>query len=942
MPVISLSNSRLIEDDSSFDYAIFRVSLDEVAAAPVGFSYFTIDGTASSRLGDYQPRDIGSATIPAGESFVDIRVAIYGDNEIESDETFQLVLTAGQNATLEGDAAALIATGTILDDDGGTPNQSSGFFGSAAQLDGPTAEPSSVPTLRVHDAGMIEGDSSFDNLRFLVTLDRPAPAPVSVDYYTQGISAHDQSGDFNERVTTLTIPAGQQAAWIPVSIYGDTLIEGDESFEVVFGNINNAIFEGEAEVLIATGSIIEDDNGPISGPGGIGDPAEQVQGPGSSGAGPTVRVSDVKFLEGDGSFNYAYMLITLDGPANVPVSFDYYTQDVTASGPARDYSPVRSSVSLPAGTESEWVRIAVYGDSLIEASEAFDVVFTGISGGQFEDNAAALISRVSIIEDDVLGDLDDGGIGDPAVPAGIAESASTTTPTLQIFDTAVFEGNSSFNYANFLVTLDRPATAPVNVSYVTYEGSAESGVDYSAQASSLTIPAGEQSAYISVPVYGDTAIEGNETYQLLLYGIENAVFRGDYPALLATGTIIDNDSIGALDDAGIGDRAPLVVPPSQAGATVRITTADISITEGDSSFRYHYIPVLLSGPVGADVRIEWRTLEEVGALSGTDFVQSSSTLTIPAGEKSGVVRIGVYGDTEIEAEESFIVEFSSPDNAAFANGQSTMTARITINDDDGASTASSFVSLATSDVVLTPDPNELLVGTPGNDTLDGLAGNDTIRGLDSADSLNGGTDDDSVDGGSGDDVVVGGAGNDTLIGGLGRDTLIGGDGDDQIDGGPGNGDLRDIVYGGAGNDFIDGGYGNDELRGDAGNDSIAGGFGVDTVIGGTGDDVMTGSAFSDLIFGGDGSDFVNGGFGSDRVNGGDGADRFFHVGVTGHGSDWIQDFDHAEGDVMVYGGSATIDQFQVKRGQHGECGGRGNRRGVCDLPPHGPDPLGAG
>ena len=68
---------------------------------------------------------------------------------------------------------------------------------------------------------------------------------------------------------------------------------------------------------------------------------------------------------------------------------------------------------------------------------------------------------------------------------------------------------------------------------------------------------------------------------------------------------------------------------------------------------------------------------------------------------------------------------------------------------------------------------------------------------------------------------------------------------------------------------------------------------------------MTGSAFSDLVFGGDGDDFVNGGFGSDRVNGGDGADRFYHVGVAGHGSDWVQDFESAEGDRLVYGGAAS-------------------------------------
>ncbi|WP_311199805.1 hypothetical protein [Jannaschia sp. M317] len=130
-------------------------------------------------------------------------------------------------------------------------------------------------------------------------------------------------------------------------------------------------------------------------------------------------------------------------------------------------------------------------------------------------------------------------------------------------------------------------------------------------------------------------------------------------------------------------------------------------------------------------------------------------------------------------------------------------------------------------------------------------------------------------------------------------------------GGATSADLRDVIFGGEGNDTIDGGYGNDELRGDAGNDQIAGGFGADTVIGGTGNDTLTGSAFGDVIFGGDGMDFVNGGFGSDRVNGGTGGDTFFHLGIADHGSDWIQDYNAADGDVLAYGGNATRDQFQI-------------------------------
>ncbi|WP_052249760.1 calcium-binding protein [Tateyamaria sp. ANG-S1] len=177
--------------------------------------------------------------------------------------------------------------------------------------------------------------------------------------------------------------------------------------------------------------------------------------------------------------------------------------------------------------------------------------------------------------------------------------------------------------------------------------------------------------------------------------------------------------------------------------------------------------------------------------------------------------------------------------------------------------------------------------------------------------LTGTSGDDELVGDSAADRLDGLAGDDTLNGGDGADTLIGGAGNDSITGGTSTDDLRDIVFGGAGDDTIDGGYGNDELRGDAGNDSIAGGFGADTVIGGAGDDTLTGSAFGDLIFGSDGFDFINGGFGSDRVNGGADGDRFFHLGIADHGSDWIQDYNAAEGDVLVYGGNATRDQFQV-------------------------------
>lgn len=193
-----------------------------------------------------------------------------------------------------------------------------------------------------------------------------------------------------------------------------------------------------------------------------------------------------------------------------------------------------------------------------------------------------------------------------------------------------------------------------------------------------------------------------------------------------------------------------------------------------------------------------------------------------------------------------------------------------------------------------------------------------------------------INGTSGADVLQGDIHNDTLLAGDGMDTITGGDGDDFLVGGSTDADLRDNIYGGNGDDSLDGGYGNDELRGDAGNDTLTGGFGADTMIGGSENDVLNGQAWGDLLFGGSGDDFINGGFGFDRVNGGDGADMFFHLGIADHGSDWVQDYDASEGDILQYGDTgATLDQFQVNFSETADAGEAGIDEGFVIYRPSG-------
>jgi len=214
----------------------------------------------------------------------------------------------------------------------------------------------------------------------------------------------------------------------------------------------------------------------------------------------------------------------------------------------------------------------------------------------------------------------------------------------------------------------------------------------------------------------------------------------------------------------------------------------------------------------------------------------------------------------------------------------------------GSGTDTADYSDATSGLVVDLQNPENNSGIAIGDTYESV---ENLLGSCSADILSGDAEDNVIQAMLSDDLVWGCAGDDVLIGYHGTDTLYGG-----ID--------QDSLYGGEGDDLLDGECGNDELRGDAGNDVISGGFGADTVIGGTGNDTLNGSAGSDLVFGGDGDDFVNGGWGCDLINGGEGADRFYHHGITCHGSDWIHDYDVSEGDVLIFGlEHATDEQFQL-------------------------------
>jgi hypothetical protein len=110
-PNLSLAGTTVAEAAGT---AVFVVTADAVAAAPITISYATADGTAAAGF-DYAAAS-GTVTIAPGGQTTAIPVTILDDGLDETDETFTVTLTGATGGTVGAGSAA---TGLILDDDGG-------------------------------------------------------------------------------------------------------------------------------------------------------------------------------------------------------------------------------------------------------------------------------------------------------------------------------------------------------------------------------------------------------------------------------------------------------------------------------------------------------------------------------------------------------------------------------------------------------------------------------------------------------------------------------------------------------------------------------------------------------------------------------------------------------------------------------------------------------
>jgi len=189
----------------------------------------------------------------------------------------------------------------------------------------------------------------------------------------------------------------------------------------------------------------------------------------------------------------------------------------------------------------------------------------------------------------------------------------------------------------FTVTLSGPSSQPVGVSYRTVNSTARAPVDYVSTGGTVTIPAGQMTGTISVPVKGDTVIEADKRFLVTLTSATNATIAPS--GKVAFGTIIDDDG------------AP------------RVLVEDTTRVEGNAGRSNAVFTVRLTRASSQEVTVSFATIAGT-AGAGSDYVARRGTLTIAAGQTSARILVPIVGDTLLEANEQFRLTLSAPTNAA--------------------------------------------------------------------------------------------------------------------------------------------------------------------------------------------------------------------------------------------------------------------------------------
>lgn len=293
----------------------------------------------------------------------------------------------------------------------------------------------------------------------------------------------------------------------------------------------------------------------------------------------------------------------------------HYDASTGTATPGVDYSAASGTLNFASGETTRTFAIPVANDNIDEPDETIKLTLSNPSAG------AAL--------------------GSPSA-AVLTINDNDAAPSLSVSNASVTEANNgSTSNMTFTVSLSAASGQTVTVNFATANATATAPADYVTLNGGLTFPAGVTSKTVTIVIKGDNTDEPNETFTLNLSSPTNAGIADAQ----GVGTIVDNDGTPTLSINNVSVNEVNSGSNSTATFTVSLSAGSLST-----------------------VTVNYATANGT-ATQPADYVSKSGTLTFAPGELSKPITVTVKGDNLDEANETFVVNLTSPTHAALADAQ---------------------------------------------------------------------------------------------------------------------------------------------------------------------------------------------------------------------------------------------------------------------------------
>ena len=503
---ISIDDMSVNEADGK---AIFTVTLSGNIQDDLTLDYITND--ASAIAGSDYTSISGTMTFAGGSlsgTQHTIEVPILNDEVAEPKETYAVdlkdLICTGSSSF--GDNQGL---GTILDND--------------------------PMTLALSGFEITETEAAQTSY-FVVTSNISAQKDIEITFTTADISATSSSDYTAQTAHTYTLVAGQKTWNIPIEILGDAIAEPIETFTGTIALSNDNAQQVTIPVAGETATSTIYDNDAI-----------------------VINLSGFIVTETESTQNKDFT-VSLNTSAQYDIVLNFSTSDGTTQA-GNDFTAQSGTlVTIPHGSTSVTIPMAVLGDNVLEPTETFTgtITLNTINGQQVTIGTGT--TTFTIIDNDAA--------------------------SLAIQDISVAEGED----AVFTVTLTGNVQGSFTINYTTADGTAKTlDPDYTAKAGTLTFSGNNGEAYqIIVPTIDDDILEHDENFVLNLSNISNTLVTYDNQA---TATIVndDNAKVTMSDVSGNEDNGAITLTATldhavQGGFTVDVNTADGTAKTSDNDY----------------------------------------------------------------------------------------------------------------------------------------------------------------------------------------------------------------------------------------------------------------------------------------------------------------------------------------------------------------------